>query len=267
MDAKQAFSTRLTEERLNQKLSQDDLATAVGVSRQSITFYEKGARVPDIQTARKFAEYFGVTTDYLLGLSDNRTNETDAIGKKLGLRDALIALLAEAYETNSADAIQKDMAANTKEDGTVDVIGYWQSASPHGFTKSSASHYLLAVNRVCVDVALMGYLHDYITNAVPEEVSALLRTMGEPVANVAGFPATNVTQAWQNLRQDAPELCRAISMHHIQKRLAELAEEYTNSTSPTNLLRRTEDMLDRLKSIQPLVQSLTDTETKEPKEE
>lgn len=267
MDAKQAFAKRLKEEREKQNWSQDTLATKVGVSQQSITYYEKGARVPDILTARKFAECFDVTTDYLLGLSDNRTSENDAIGKKLGLSDEVIALLTEACAAKSPDTIKRDMAENTNEDETFDFIGYFQAVSPNGFTKATANHYLLSVNRVCNDVELMEYLHDYITNGMPKEVTELLMTLGKPVENTAGFPVTNITQAQQSLWQDAPELCRAIHMYHIQKRLTELAEEYAHSTSTANLLRRTEDMLERLKVLQPVVQSLSDKETEETKGE
>lgn len=244
-DPKQIFAQRLKEEREVRSWSQDDLAAVAGVSRQSITFYEKGARVPDILTARKIAQSLSVTTDYLLGLSDNRIVETNAIGQQLGLKDELIALLTDAHAVNTPDSIRKDMAENTKENGTVDIIGYFQARSPHGrFTKSTANRYLRSVNQVCTDPELMGYLYDYITDAMPEEVEVLLKN----------------TEQWQKLRQNDPAFCRAISMHHIQKRLSELAEEYAHSTSTANLKRRTEDILDRLDGMQAVLQSLSNAE-------
>ena len=51
--------------------SQQDVATALSVSRQVFNNYELGKREPDYGMVIRLAEYFNVTTDYLLGKSDN----------------------------------------------------------------------------------------------------------------------------------------------------------------------------------------------------
>ena len=45
------------------------------MSQQAISAYEKGSREPDIDTIKKIAEYFNVSTDYLLCKSDIRNPE------------------------------------------------------------------------------------------------------------------------------------------------------------------------------------------------
>lgn len=45
----------------------EKLAEKVGVTRQSIGYYEKGERIPDTETLIKLADVFGVSCDYLLG--------------------------------------------------------------------------------------------------------------------------------------------------------------------------------------------------------
>ncbi len=87
------FGERLKQLRREKNLTQEQLAEVFGVARNSIFSYETGRRIPDIEVLKSYAEYFGVTSDYLLGLSDNRTPETTAIGDKLGLSDEAIECL------------------------------------------------------------------------------------------------------------------------------------------------------------------------------
>ena len=43
----------------------------LGMSQNTISRYETGAREADYKTLLNFAEYFNVTVDYLLGRTDN----------------------------------------------------------------------------------------------------------------------------------------------------------------------------------------------------
>ena len=53
--------------RIKRGLSQADVARELGISRQSYNFYENGKRDPDTAMVKVLAEFFGVSTDYLLG--------------------------------------------------------------------------------------------------------------------------------------------------------------------------------------------------------
>lgn len=64
------FSERLKELRIENKLSQRDLANATGFSQPAIARWENSLQVPNIDVAIIFAKYFKITTDYLLGLED-----------------------------------------------------------------------------------------------------------------------------------------------------------------------------------------------------
>lgn len=52
------------------KLSQRQLSDKIGVPYQSYQTYEYGTSVPSSKVIKKIAVAFDVTTDYLLGLSD-----------------------------------------------------------------------------------------------------------------------------------------------------------------------------------------------------
>ena len=71
------FSTRLRylmsgdDELLNpQKTTQEELAKATGITRQTISQYMDGSILPNIEKMYFIARHFNVSTDYLLGLTD-----------------------------------------------------------------------------------------------------------------------------------------------------------------------------------------------------
>lgn len=64
-----AFCDILSELRKSLRLSQKDLADLLHVSTSTISNYETNRNAPDIENLLWLADYFGVTTDYLLGRS------------------------------------------------------------------------------------------------------------------------------------------------------------------------------------------------------
>lgn len=57
----------LKELRTKKGLSMTDVASALGVSRQAYSYYENNQRDPDTAMVKTLAEFYGVSTDYLLG--------------------------------------------------------------------------------------------------------------------------------------------------------------------------------------------------------
>ncbi|MGE7546068.1 helix-turn-helix domain-containing protein [Sporosarcina newyorkensis] len=62
---------RIKKLRVAKKLTQKQLAEQIKVTHVSISGYENGNRYPDTDTLQRLADYFEVSTDYLLGRSDN----------------------------------------------------------------------------------------------------------------------------------------------------------------------------------------------------
>ncbi|MEC1744161.1 helix-turn-helix domain-containing protein [Schinkia azotoformans] len=58
------------------KLSQEKLGKLFGLSESAIGMYERNERKPDYETLNKFADFFGVTTDYLQGRTDTPAQTT-----------------------------------------------------------------------------------------------------------------------------------------------------------------------------------------------
>lgn len=51
-------------------LTQQEIADQFAISRVNYNRYETGARVPPVDMLEKFADYYGVSVDYLLGRTD-----------------------------------------------------------------------------------------------------------------------------------------------------------------------------------------------------
>jgi len=62
-----AFGEILAELRQDRKMTQKDLAQAMFVTVGTISNYENGVHYPDVDKLLSLADYFNVTTDYLLG--------------------------------------------------------------------------------------------------------------------------------------------------------------------------------------------------------
>ena len=70
------FGERLKILREKYSLKQSELALILGIGRASISNYEVGSRIPDIDVTIKMADYFNVSIDYLVGRVDENTFET-----------------------------------------------------------------------------------------------------------------------------------------------------------------------------------------------
>ena len=65
------FSERIRELRRKNGMTQEALGKIIGVGQDSISIYEKGKHYPEVRNLMILADYLGVSTDYLLGRTDN----------------------------------------------------------------------------------------------------------------------------------------------------------------------------------------------------
>ena len=63
---------RLKQLRKERKISQLQLAFDLNMNQNTISRYENLERQADYETLIRFADYFGVSIDYLLGRTENR---------------------------------------------------------------------------------------------------------------------------------------------------------------------------------------------------
>ena len=76
MDYKESFSTKLLNLRKENDLSLEALGNILGISNQAVSLLEKGKRSPSFEIFFAIAEYFNVSTDWLLGRTDDSTRKS-----------------------------------------------------------------------------------------------------------------------------------------------------------------------------------------------
>lgn len=77
------FALKLSELRRERGISQKKAATDLGISQALLSHYEKGIRECGLDFVIRCSEYYSVTTDYLLGVSESRNGfDFDAMNKQ-----------------------------------------------------------------------------------------------------------------------------------------------------------------------------------------
>lgn len=80
--------------RLERKMTQNELARAIGVTRASVNAWESGASMPNAQCIIALARYFATSSDYLLGLDTQYTLCIDSMSDS---EKEIIVTLAKCF--------------------------------------------------------------------------------------------------------------------------------------------------------------------------
>jgi len=108
------FSDRLKSLRKEKNLTLAELGKDVGLTNATISRYESGARKPSQDILEILADYFEVTTDYLLGRTNQkyfRADETISFHSKGKLSDEDMKMVR-----NLIDRLVKDHKEEKKKD-------------------------------------------------------------------------------------------------------------------------------------------------------
>ena len=70
MFSQNIFGQRLRELRQSRQLTLEQLGAEFNVTKQTVSYWEKGDRLPPLDIATALARYYAVSLDYLVGLSD-----------------------------------------------------------------------------------------------------------------------------------------------------------------------------------------------------
>lgn len=71
------IGSRIKEERIKRKMSQQQLGDLLGVTKVSVCGYESGTRTPTMETFLKLIDVLNLTPDYLLGRDVNVVCESE----------------------------------------------------------------------------------------------------------------------------------------------------------------------------------------------
>lgn len=161
---------RISALRKDQGLKQVELAKKLNVSRQIISYYETGARFPNIEDITALAEVLETSTDYLLGLTSTSSTDTDliAVCDYTGLSEKTVSMLHEWSE--------EDFAPNHQYSKLIDKIvdNEFVLASAYIYQKKS-EEYMAYRNNLHFDVSF---------NSDKETLKDLSGILALEVANV-----------------------------------------------------------------------------------
>lgn len=92
------FGNRLRELRSGKKLTQKQLADRLGLTKSVISAYETSMRYPSYDVLIHIASIFKVSTDYLLGMEQNRTIDISGLSIE---NEQLVYQLVDALRQNT----------------------------------------------------------------------------------------------------------------------------------------------------------------------
>ena len=90
------FGENLKHLRNSLGLTQKDFGAKVGLSKAVVSKYETGMGYPTFDVLVRIAQYFGVTTDYLLGVSRGKTIDVSDLGES---QIAVVHQIIEEFKT------------------------------------------------------------------------------------------------------------------------------------------------------------------------
>lgn len=99
------FADRISEliqEKKETGLSHEEICTQAGVASGAMSEWASDTKTANIDSLYKIAKYFGVSTDYLLGLTDIRSPDVNIqkLAKETGLSEECIEALKTIHETD-----------------------------------------------------------------------------------------------------------------------------------------------------------------------
>ncbi len=107
------IGTQLRELRLRDGRTQEDLASALGVTAQAVSRWEKSICCPDIELLPSIAGYFGVSIDRIFGYDSDRQKKLDALCEKL----------KQMNRENNGEDISMDECIRLAREGLVEFPG------------------------------------------------------------------------------------------------------------------------------------------------
>lgn len=94
------FGETLKKLRKQNNLTQNELGSKIGLSKAVISKYENGMGYPSYDVLIRIAQYFKVTTDYLLGVSRSRVLDVSHLSESQ--IESLRHLIAEFSKANQS---------------------------------------------------------------------------------------------------------------------------------------------------------------------
>ena len=202
------FPARLTALRKSKKISQKEAAQQLGISQSLLSHYEKGIRECGLDFLCNAAKYYGVSADYLLGLTDipglqetlTAPNDDSVLSPRTVCR--------AAHALISALEIRPNTSATLMELASFSVYKVLLKAVELGVLPKGWSKYKILIGKRASAYVCSRLEHYLIMDAKDPEESAVVAQLGP-----------EAPQALQTLEQGVVDLMEQ-QANHLLKELA-----------------------------------------------
>lgn len=107
------FGERLKALRREKKLTQKQLADNIDLVKSSICAYEQNTKYPSVEVLIKLCQFFGVSSDYLLGLSDKMEFEISELNEEQ--LDIIMSMIAQFNKFNKMCNVLGESCNNSEQ--------------------------------------------------------------------------------------------------------------------------------------------------------
>lgn len=119
-----SFQERLRQARINKNLTQEQLASLIGVAKSTLNGYEKNNREPDFSKIKKLIRVLEVDANYLFEV--DKSNQTiEKFAQQHGIND-LSTLGSRIYAARKAKNLKQNDLAEIIDVGSGAVISNWE---------------------------------------------------------------------------------------------------------------------------------------------
>lgn len=153
------FASVLSQLRKERGISQKKAAIDLDISQALLSHYEKGIRECGLDFVIKCSEYYGVTTDYLLGVSNSRTG------------------VDTSYINTPLDDDNDEISIGTLAQASTFLLDIISTAKDENAVRYIYDYYTLCVYRGALTMAKAGIL--------PTEIFEIDFNLGRELANAA----------------------------------------------------------------------------------
>jgi|GEM_PF-1141493 len=115
----ETFPSRLKGMRLSHGFTQQEVENELGISQRNISYYENGDREPDLEKLAQFADFYGVSTDFLINNGLHEFHGFNPVSKWDGVK-----VRADKFPEKMKEARTKTRLSQKK---IADAIGIPQS--------------------------------------------------------------------------------------------------------------------------------------------
>ena len=134
------IAEKLVELRTSKGVTQEDVAQSLSISNKTVSKWENGASAPDLPMVVELAKYYGVTTDTLLGLSEDKKQSTAeeirSLFEGLDRRESVL----KAFETIRALVPSMYGTISKYYDDAYDKENVYPTGTSHGYRSAISLH-------------------------------------------------------------------------------------------------------------------------------